>query len=96
MAGKHFDLDELGIEGAKFDEAVRVLLEEGSGNVVVIDPEILGEPFILGMLCVDIMKHGARAFARQMGMDEAEAFQAILAGLMAELQSPTDDVGETN
>jgi len=90
MAGKHFDLDELGIDRSQFDEAVRVLMADG--NVVVIDPEIIKEPFILGMLCVDIMKHGARAFARQMGVDETAAFQTILSGLMAELKSPTDEV----
>ena len=94
MAGKHFDLNELGIDASEFDEAVRVLMADG--NVVILDPEILREPFILGMLCVDIMKHGARAFARQSGVDETQAFQTILAGLMAELQSPTDSEGEAN
>ena len=94
MPGKHFDLDELGLDKSEFDEAVRVLMADG--NLVIIDPEILREPFILGMLCVDIMKHGARAFARQMGMDETEAFQTILSGLMAELQSPTDTIEEAN
>ena len=94
MAGKHFDLDELGIDKSEFDEAVRVLMADG--NVVIIDPEIVEEPFILGMLCVDIMKHGARAFARQMGVDETAAFQTILSGLMAELQSPTDSIEEAN
>ena len=42
------------------------------------------------MLCVDIMKHGAKGFAQQMGLDQAEAFQAIIAGFMAELQNSTD------
>ena len=94
MPGKHFDIDELGIDRSQFDEAVRVLMSDG--NVVVIDPEVIHEPFILGMLCVDIMKHGARAFAQQMGMDETAAFQTILSGLMAELQSPTDEVEQMN
>ena len=96
MAGKHFNLAELGLEEGQFDEAVRVLIEKGAGNVVIIDPEVLGEPFILGMLCVDIMKHGAGAFARQMGVDETAAFQTILSGLMAELQGPTDSMEEPN
>jgi len=94
MPGKHFDLDEMGIDGSQFDEAVLVLMADG--NVVILDPEIVREPFILGMLCVDIMKHGARAFARQTGVDETAAFQTILAGLMAELQSPTDSVEDAN
>ncbi|HEU4499790.1 MAG TPA: DUF5076 domain-containing protein [Sphingomicrobium sp.] len=94
MPGKHFDLDALGIERGEFDEAVRVLMADG--NVIVIDPEIVGEPFILGMMCVDIMRHGARAFARQTGMDEVEAYQGIVSGLMAELQHNTDEAGEPN
>ena len=89
MPGKHFDIDELGINRSEFDEAVRVLMADG--NVIVIDPEIIGESFILGMLCVDIMRHGARAFSRQMGVDEAQAYHAIVSGLMAELQHNTDE-----
>ena len=88
MAGQHFDLDALGVDRSAFDEAIRVLVADG--NVVVIDPEVIQEPFALGMLCVDIMKHGAKGFAQQMGMDQAEAFQTILAGFMAELQNSTD------
>ena len=88
MPGQHFDIDALGIDRSAFDEAVRVLIADG--NVIVIDPEVIQEPFALGMLCVDIMKHGAKGFAQQMGLDQAEAFQAILTGFMAELQNSTD------
>ena len=94
MPGKHFNLEELGLDPSEFDEAVRVLMTDG--NVIVIDPEIIGEPFILGMLCVDIMRHGARAFSRQTGMDEVAAYHAIVSGLMAELQHNTDETGEPN
>ena len=87
MPGQHFDLDQLGVDRERFDEAARILL--GEGNVIIIDPEVVKEPFALGMLCVDIMKHGAKGFAQQMGMDQAEAFQTIVAGFMAELQNPT-------
>jgi hypothetical protein len=88
MPGQHFDLDDLGVDKSQFDEAARILV--GEGNVIIIDPEVVKEPFALGMLCVDIMKHGAKGFAQQMGMDQAEAFQTIVAGFMAELQNPTD------
>ena len=88
MPGQHFDIDALGIDRSAFDEAVRVLVADG--NVIVIDPEVIREPFALGMLCVDIMKHGAKGFAQQMGMDPNEAFQTIVAGFMAELQNPTN------
>ena len=36
------------------------------------------------------------SFAQQAGMDQAEAFQAIMAGFMAELQHSTDQAGEPN
>lgn len=88
MPGQHFELDALNIDGSQFDEAVRVLIADG--NVIIIDPEVIREPFALGMLCVDIMKHGAKGFAQQMGMDRDEAFQTIVAGFMAELQHSTD------
>ena len=88
MPGQHFDLDQLGVDRDQFDEAARILI--GEGNVIIIDPEVVKEPFALGMLCVDIMKHGAKGFAQQMGMDRAEAFQTIVSGFMAELQNPTD------
>ena len=88
MPGQHFDLDALGVDRSAFDEAIRVLVADG--NVIIIDPEVIREPFALGLLCVDIMKHGAKGFAQQMGMDQGEAFQAILAGFMAELQNSTD------
>jgi len=42
------------------------------------------------------MRHGARAFAQQTGIDEVQAYHAIVSGLMAELQHNTDDVGEPN
>jgi hypothetical protein len=94
MPGQHFDIEALGIDRSAFDEAVRVLIADG--NVIVIDPEVIREPFALGMLCVDIMKHGAKGFAQQMGMDQDETFQTILAGFMAELQHSTDQAGEPN
>lgn len=91
MPGQHFDLDELGVDRCIFDEAVRVLIADG--NVIILDPEVIGEPFGLGLLCVDIMKHGAKAYAQQMGMDQGAALEAILAGLMSEMQNSTDSSG---
>ena len=89
-----FDLDDVGFDLSKDDEIVRIFMGRDSGNTLLINAEGLGEPFALGMICVDLMKHGAMAFAQAQGTDPQEAFQAILAGLMAELQNPTD--GEPN
>ena len=92
MTGLRFDLAQLGLdlELESDDEIVRIFMSKEQGNLLLIQADAIGEPFILGMLCVDLMKHGARAFAQAKGIDEAEAYQAILAGLMAELKHSTD------
>jgi hypothetical protein len=91
-----FDLDEVGFDLSQADEVVRIFMGREEGNTILINAEALREPFILGMLCVDLMKHGAMAFAQAQGIDPQQALQTILAGLMAELQSPTDEPGEVH
>ncbi len=91
-----FDTDDLGLDLSQADEIIRIFMGREEGNTILINSEGLREPFILGMLCVDLMKHGAMAFAQAQGVDPQQAFQQILSGLMAELQSPTDEAGEPN
>jgi Domain of unknown function (DUF5076) len=91
-----FKIEELGLDLSQADEVVRIFMGREEGNTILINAQALREPFILGMLCVDLMKHGAMAFAQAQGMDPQQAFQGILAGLTAELQNPTDESGEPN
>ena len=91
-----FDTDDLGLDLSQADEIIRIFMGREDGNTILINAEALREPFILGMLCVDLMKHGAMAFAQAQGVDPQQAFQQILSGLMAELQSPTDEAGEVH
>jgi hypothetical protein len=91
-----FDTDQLGLDLVGADEVVRIFMGREEGNTILINAQALREPFILGMLCVDLMKHGAMAFAQAQGVDPSTAFQTILQGLTAELQSPTDEPGETH
>jgi hypothetical protein len=91
-----FDIDALGLDLSRADEVVRIFMGREEGNTILINAAALREPFILGMLCVDLMKHGAMAFAQASGVDPQEAFKAIMSGLTAELQSPTDDPGEVH
>jgi hypothetical protein len=91
-----FDTHDLGFDLSQADEVIRIFMGRQEGNTILINAEGLREPFILGMMCVDLMKHGAMAFAQAQGIDPQEAFQSILSGLMAELQSPTDDSGEVH
>lgn len=78
------------------DEVVRIFMGRGGPNTLLVNAETIDEPFALGMICVDLMKHGAMAFAQVKGIDAADAFETIMAGLMAELQNPTDGEGEAN
>lgn len=91
-----FDTDDLGLDLSQADEIIRIFMGREEGNTILINAEAMREPFILGMLCVDLMKHGAMAFAQAQGVDPQQAFQQILSGLMAELQSPTDEAGEVH
>jgi hypothetical protein len=88
---RRFDLEALGVDLSDSDEVIRIFMGREEGNSILIDAETLREPFILGMICVDIMKHGAMAFAEAGGIDPQQAFQGILAGLTAELQTQTDE-----
>ncbi|MBV9078898.1 MAG: DUF5076 domain-containing protein, partial [Methylobacteriaceae bacterium] len=46
--------------------------------------------FTWGVLLVDLARHAARIYALEAGMSEADALEAIRAGLEAELDRPTD------
>jgi hypothetical protein len=89
MAGSRIDIDAIGFDLSDDDEFIRVF-NGAEGGTYLIDAERIGEPFVLGMILVDLVNHGSMAFAHAKGLDPAEAYQAILQGLMAELQSPTD------
>ena len=89
MAGSRIALDQLGFDLSEDDEFLRVF-NGADGGTYLIDAERIGEPFVFGMVLVDLINHGAMAFAQAKGMDPTEAHQTILQGLMAELQNPTD------
>ena len=91
MSGHRFDLGEAEGHLDDLDEAVRIFIgREGGGNAFLIQPESIGEPFMFGMMCVDLMKHGAMAFVRANGEDAQEVFHKIVEGFTAEMQRPTD------
>ena len=91
MSGHRFDISEAGDQLDDLDEAVRIFIgKEGGGNAFLIQPQSVGEPMMFGMMCVDLMKHGAIAFAQANGTDAQEAFRKIVAGFTAEMQKPTD------
>jgi hypothetical protein len=90
--GYRLDLDNIGFDLSQDIEVARILVSAQEETTVVVNPKAVDEPFALGVICADFMKHGAHAIARDTGTDPAEVFQAILRGLMAELQDPSGEV----
>ena len=60
------------------------------GGVSVALRRAFDDPFIWGVLLVDLARHAARIYALEAGMDEEEALLEIRRGLEAELSHPTD------
>lgn len=89
MPGQHFDLVALGIDPAASDECVRIL-KDGKRWAYVVDPDIVGPPKVLAHLCIDLMKKGAKIYAKQQGRHEAEVLMEILVSLDHYLQE-TDE-----
>ncbi|MBL9189377.1 MAG: DUF5076 domain-containing protein [Opitutaceae bacterium] len=68
------------------------LVRERSGGSVHITlrHDVWTDPAMWGLMLVDIARHVSRAHA-QSGKDENAVFDQIIAGLRAEIESPTDD-----
>ncbi len=65
-------------------EVARLWVENGGPATCLIQPDKLQEPEMFGMLMVDTIRHGARAFAQAQGISEQEALEKIWWGLDAE------------
>lgn len=57
----------------------------------ILDVRAIDDPAAWGLFAVDLMKHAARAY-EQLGRDKEETYQRILAGFMAEMESPTEEL----
>ncbi len=73
-------------------EVARLWVEDGGGATCIIQPENLEMPEMYGMLMVDSIRHGARAYAQAQDISEAEALDRIWAGLDAERNRNTTDL----
>ena len=71
-------------------EVARLWVEDEGPATCLIQPERLAEPEMFGMLLVDAIRHGARAFSQCYGMSEDEALSRIWQGVEAERDYPTD------
>ncbi len=72
-------------------EFLRVWAMDEGPTTCFINPVPIGpDPFALGIALVDVVRHGARAYAQATGISEAEAEARIWEGLDAERANPTD------
>ncbi len=74
-------------------EVVRAFVSNGAVSVAM--RRSFDDPFVWGMLLVDLARHAARIYAAEADMSEGEAMARIVEGLQAELDNPTDP-GATN
>jgi len=62
-------------------EVARLWVEDNGPATCIIQPERLSEPEMFGMLIVDAVRHGARAYSQCYGMSEEEALTRIWKGV---------------
>ena len=70
-------------------EVARLWVENEGPATCIIQPERLAEPEMFGMLMVDAIRHGARAFSQCYGMTEQDALSRIWRGVDAERADPS-------
>ena len=73
-------------------EVARLWVEDGAGATCIIQPDKLERPEMFGMLMVDCIRHGARAYAQAQGITEEAALAMIWTGLDAERDRSTTDL----
>lgn len=73
-------------------EVARLWVENEGPATCIIQPDVLKEPEMFGMLMVDAMRHAARAYAQCYGMPEEEALSRILQGVEMESGTNTTDL----
>lgn len=70
-------------------EVARLWVENNGPATCVIQPGVLQQPEIFGMLMVDCIRHAARAYAQSNGLSEEEALARIWEGLDMERDNHT-------
>ena len=73
-------------------EVARLWVEDNGPATCLIQPDRLAQPEMFGMLMVDAIRHGARAFAQAHDIRETEALQRIWSGLEAERDRNTTNL----
>ena len=83
-------------------EVARLWVENNGPATCLIQPDVLQEPEMFGMLMVDTVRHAAHAYAQCYGLSEKEAQSRIWQGVEMERDNTTtgldtvQDFGSTN
>ena len=78
-------------------EFLRVWARSDGPVTAFVNPVPLGaDPMALGIALVDVVRHGAKAYARATGIAEADALARIWEGVDAERAAPTDQPRESD
>ncbi len=88
MFGKKSNPNAIDVDGFDFldnsVEVARLWVESEGPATCLIQPDRLAEPEMFGMLMVDTIRHGARAYAQCHGIAEEEALERIWKGVEME------------
>ena len=72
-------------------EVARLWIEHQGGGTFIIKPDRLESPEMFGMMLADCARHGAIAFANDLGIRESEAMDRIWEGLDNERDDPSGE-----
>lgn len=86
---KQLDLPTEIAKDANATEIARIINADDQ-QTYLLDVRQFDDPMAWGIFAVDLMKHAARAYQQQGGLSKEDAYKRILAGLMAEMQNPTE------
>ncbi|MEM8724909.1 MAG: DUF5076 domain-containing protein [Pseudomonadota bacterium] len=85
MFGKKSNPNAIDVDGFDFlkdsVEVARLWVENEGPATCLIQPDRLEQPEAFGLLIVDTIRHGARAYAQCYGMTEEEALERIWQGV---------------
>ena len=62
-------------------EVARIWITNGAGSTVLIDPNVLGDAEMFGVLMADTIDHAAKAHAAALGITEEQAAVLIWRGV---------------
>lgn len=80
-------------------EIARLWVTDGGASTVLVNPHRMPDAGLFGLLIADTVQHGATAYAKALGISEADALEQILRGFESGRRNPIpsmaiDDTGE--